>query len=164
MLCRTRIACCLSLAGVFLAASNSAAAQSARTVHEPNAGLTTTSIAGLYQMVDPRGLADPLAAATYLRLLPDGRSRLEGVMVSDANGSITSRTEIGNFHRNPWAIHSTAAGPELCFDVGGKTQCDQVERDLATNDLLLYDAARPRGRADLRLHRVGQTRARTASN
>lgn len=108
-----------------------------------------------WRMLELAGVkADPLAAAAYLRLLADGRSRLEAVVVSDVNGSIASRTEVGTFARTPWAVKSTPTGPELCFDVAGKWKCDQVERDLASNDLLLYDPARPRGHADLRLHRV----------
>jgi hypothetical protein len=136
-------------------AGSSASAQSAQEVRAPDARLTVAAVAGLYQMLDPRGYADGLAAAAYLRLLPDGRSRTEGVIVTDANGAITARTQVGEYHRLPWAIRQTAAGPELCFSVGGKTQCAQVERDPATSDLLLYDTARPRGHADLRLHRVG---------
>jgi hypothetical protein len=155
MFSRTRSAFTLLCAATLVAALNSAAGQNAQNVRTPEAGLTAANIAGLYQMLDPRGYADPLSAATYLRLLPDGRSRLAGVHVSDVNGSISSQIEIGSYHRNPWMIRSSAAGPELCFDVAGKSQCAQVERDLATSDLLLYDAARPRGHADLRLHRVG---------
>jgi hypothetical protein len=34
----------------------------------------------------------------FLRLLPDGRSRLESVTVSDLDGSIKSMIEIGAFH------------------------------------------------------------------
>jgi len=146
-----------------LSALNTAKAQGAKSVSAPDAGLSASSIAGLYQMLDPRGYADPLAAAAYLRLLPDGRSRVEGIVVSDVNGAINSQTEIGSFHRTPWAVKQTPAGPELCFDVAGKSQCAQVERDLATNDLLLYDPARPRGHADLRLYRIGAPTVRTGS-
>ena len=135
-------------------ASATAGAQSAQVVREPDAGLTVGAVAGLYQMLDPRGYADGLTAATYLRLLPDGRSRLEAVLVADGNGVISARTDVSEYHRSPWAIRRTTAGPELCFEVAGKTKCSQVERDLATGDLLLYDATRPRGHADLRLHRV----------
>lgn len=148
---------------LLLIAANTANGQGVKAVREPDAGLSASTIAGLYQMIDPRGYADPLAAATYLRLLPDGRSRLEAVVVADMNGSINSRTNIGSFHRTPWAIKLTPAGPELCFDVVAKSHCAQVERDLVTNDLLLYDAARPRGRADLRLHRVDAPSSRTGS-
>jgi hypothetical protein len=160
---RTRNTSSLIAAALLLTALNTADGQGAKAVREPDAGFTASSIAGLYQMLDPRGYADPLAAAAYLRLLPDGRSRLEGVVVSDVNGSINSRTEIGSFHRTPWAISPTAAGPELCFDVAGKSHCEQIERDLATSDLLLYDPARPRGRPDLRLHRVGAPPGRTTT-
>jgi hypothetical protein len=149
----------IALLAVFTAANG----QTVNSVNAPDAGLSAAKIAGLYQMVDPRGYADPLAAAAYLRLLPDGRSRLEAIVVSDVSGSISSRTEIGDFHRTPWAVRQTQAGPELCFDVAGKSQCAQVERDLATSDLLLYDPARPRGHADLRLHRVGSSATRTGS-
>jgi hypothetical protein len=147
----------------FLWAVSSTSAQSIKAVASPDAGLSASNIAGLYQMLDPRGYADSLVAATYLRLFPDGRSRLEGVVVSDVNGSISSKTEIGNFHRTPWAVKQTSAGPELCFDVAGKSQCAQLERDPATNDLLLYDSTRPRGHADLRLHRLGAATARAGS-
>ena len=147
-----------------IAVLNTANGQTTQTVREPSARLTAANIAGLYQMLDPRGHADPFAAAAYLRLLPDGRSRLEGVIVTDVSGSISSRIDIGGFHRTPWAVRSTDAGPELCFDVAGKSQCAQIERDLATDDLLLYDRARPRGRPDLRLHRVGAPSVRTGSD
>jgi hypothetical protein len=60
-------------------------------------------------------------------------------------------------------VKQTSAGPELCFDVAGKSQCAQLERDPATNDLLLYDSTRPRGHADLRLHRLGAATARAGS-
>jgi len=160
---RTRNTWSSVAAVLFLSALSAANAQDAKSVSAPDAGLSASSIAGLYQMLDPRGYADPLAAAAFLRLLPDGRSRLEGVVVSDVNGSITSQTEIGRFHRTPWAVKQTQAGPELCFDVAGKSQCAQVERDPATSDLLLYDPARPRGHADLRLHRIGATTGRTGS-
>lgn len=159
---RTRNTVVLGTAALLYALGN-ANAQSVKAISAPDAGLSASGIAGLYQMMDPRGYADPLAAAAYLRLLPDGRSRLESVVVSDANGTITSKTEIGKFHRTPWVVKQTAAGHELCFDVAGKSQCDQVERDPATNDLLLYDVTRPRGHADLRLHRVGAVTGRTAS-
>src|SRR5437868_5421454 len=77
-------------------------AQIAKPISAPSAGLSAPEIAGLYQMVDPRGVADPITTATFLRLLPDGRSRLEAVMVSDISGAITSRTEVGQYHRDPW--------------------------------------------------------------
>jgi hypothetical protein len=134
----------------------------AQSVNSP-LSLNTANIAGLYQMLDPRGYADAFTAATYLRLLPDGRSRLEGVVVTDVNGSINSQSEIGAFHRTPWAVRETAAGPELCFDVAGKSQCAQVERDPATNDLLLYSTTRPRGHADLRLHKIVTVRSAAAN-
>ena len=145
-------------------ASSTASSQNSRVVREPDAGFTVGTVAGLYQMLDPRGYADALDAATYLRLLPDGRSRLEGVLISDTNGAISARTVIRDFHRSPWIIRRTPAAAELCFEVGRKLQCSQIERDPATGDLLLYDVARPRGHADLRLHRVrspGSTIART---
>jgi hypothetical protein len=129
-------------------------AQTEQVVHEPDAGFNPAAVAGLYQMLDPRGYADALTAATYLRLLPDGRSRTEGVRITDEQGVIAATTEIGLIHELPWAVRSGAGGKELCFDVAGKLQCGQMERDLATGDLLLYDTARPRGRPDLRLHRV----------
>lgn len=163
MLSVTRTAGALTFAGILFGVT-ATQAQSPRSAKSPDSGITASNIAGLYQMIDPRGYADPLAAATYLRLLPDGRSRLEGVLVSDVGGSISSKTEIGGYHRNPWAIRSTAAGQELCFDVGGKSQCAQVERDLATSDLLLFDTARPRGHADLRLHQIGRSLARIGTN
>ena len=153
----------LVLGTALLCALSDANAQSVKAVSSPDAGLSASNIAGLYQMMDPRGYADPLAAAAYLRLLPDGRSRLESVVVSDKNGSINSQTEIGKFPRTPWVVKQTSAGHELCFDVAAKSQCAQVERDPATNDLLLYDATRPRGHADLRLHRVGVVTRRTGS-
>ncbi len=104
------------LPGIALfAALNAANSQTVKAVSAPNAVLSATNIAGLYQMIDPRGYADPLAAAVYLRLLPDGRSRLEGIVVSDLNGSISSRTEIGSFHRTAWAVRQTPSGPELCL-------------------------------------------------
>ncbi len=137
---------------------------SATNIRNPDAGLTVANISGLYQMVDPRGYADPLTAATYLRLLPDGRSRLEGVTVLDINGSIQSKVEVGSYHRNPWQLRDTSAGRELCFDVAGKSHCAQVERDLATNDLLLFDASRPRGHADLRLHKIIPSQSRMGTN
>jgi hypothetical protein len=148
-------------AAALIGISRPATGQRSQNVREPNAHLTANEIAGLYQMLDPRGYADAFAAATYLRLLPDGRSRLEGVVVSDVNGSIKSVTEIGNYHRTRWTIQRTAAGPELCFDVAGKSLCSQVERDLATNDLLLFNTARPRAHADLRLHRIRSQQAST---
>jgi hypothetical protein len=132
-------------------------AQAALAVHEPDAGFTPAAVAGLYQMLDPRGYADALSAATYLRLLPDGRSRTEAVHVVDEQGVLTAFTETGIVHKLPWAIRSGAGGKELCFDVATKLQCGQMERDLATGDLLLYDTARPRGRPDLRLHRITPT-------
>jgi hypothetical protein len=151
------------MVATFSTAMSTAGGQTVQPAREPSAGLTARDIAGLYQMLDPRGHADPFAAATYLRLLPDGRSRLEGVIVSDVNGSISSRTEISSFHRTPWLVRSVASGPELCLDVAGKSHCTQMERDLATNDLLLYDPARPRGRADLRLHKVAAASPRAGS-
>ena len=160
----TRIAFALGFVLIVSGTGTAAQAQSASAGKTPDAGFTVSNIAGLYQMVDPRGYADPLTAATYLRLLADGRSRLEGVIVSDIGGSINARTEIGSYHRNPWRLRSTPAGEELCFDVGGKSKCAQVERDLATNDLLLFDASRPRGHADLRLHHAARTQAALGTN
>jgi hypothetical protein len=151
-----------AVVSAFALASATAGAQSAQVVREPDAGLTVGAVAELYQMLDPRGYADGLTSATYLRLLPDGRSRLEAVLVSDTNGTISARTDVGEFHRSPWTIRRSAASPELCFEVAGKTHCSQVERDLGTADLLLYDATRPRGHADLRLHRVGQSGPRAS--
>lgn len=151
------------IVATFSAALSSAGGQTVQPARNTNAGLTAPEIAGLYQMLDPRGHADPLAAATYLRLLSDGRSRLEGVIVSDVNGSISSRTEISSFHRTPWLVRSAPSGPELCFDVAGKSRCAQMERAPATNDLSLYDPARPRGRADLRLHKVAVASTRPGS-
>jgi hypothetical protein len=158
----TRIALALTFTAS-VASTVTAEAQSAHAVKAPDSGFTPAQIAGLYQMVDPRGYADVLTAVTYLRLLPDGRSRLEGVAVSDVNGAIAAHTEIAAYHRTPWAIKGSAAGPELCFDVAGKSQCEQVERDPATNDLLLFSTTRPRGHADLRLHRIGAAPARIHS-
>lgn len=162
MLSVTRAVCALGVTAMLFGATGTAQGQIGGK--NPDAGIAAGNIVGLYQMLDPRGYADPLAAATYLRLLPDGRSRLEGVIVSDLGGSIHSTTEIGSYHRNPWTVRSTPAGPELCFDAGGKSKCGQIERDPATGDLLLFDAARPRGRADLRLHRIAPTQARIGTN
>ena len=149
---------------VVWSAGAQAQTQSATNIRNPDAGLTVANISGLYQMVDPRGYADPLTAATYLRLLPDGRSRLEGVIVSDVNGSIQSKIEVASYHKNPWQLRDTPAGKELCFDVAGKSHCAQVENDLATNDLLLFDTSRPRGHADLRLHKIIPSQSRMGTN
>ncbi|MFN2604192.1 MAG: hypothetical protein ABR582_15740 [Gemmatimonadaceae bacterium] len=158
----TRITRVLTVLMLTLASTTALHAQATQAA-APNAGLNQRDIAGLYQMMDPRGYADPLTAATYIRLLPDGRSRLEGVIVSDAGGSITARAEIGEFNRSPWSVRRTDVGPELCLSLAGKIECLQVERDLATGDLLLYDAARPRGHADLRLHRADPAAPRVGS-
>lgn len=158
----TRAASALSVTAILFGATNTAQGQIG--AKNPDAGFATSNIVGLYQMLDPRGYADPLAAATYLRLLPDGRSRLEGVIVSDLGGTISSTTEIGSYHRNPWTVRSTPAGAELCFDAGGKSKCAQIERDPVTGDLLLFDTARPRGHADLRLHRIAPAQARIGTN
>jgi hypothetical protein len=164
MLSVARTASAVCFVVVVWSAAAPAQVHSTHDVRNPDAGFTVANIAGLYQMLDPRGYADPLTAATYLRLLPDGRSRLEGVIVSDVNGSIDSKIEVGSYHRNPWQLRSTLAGEELCFDVAGKSHCAQVERDLATNDLLLFDIQRPRGHADLRLHQINHSQSRIGMN
>jgi hypothetical protein len=140
-----------------------AGAQVSIAWQEPSAGFTPAAVAGLYQMLDPRGYADPLAAATYLRLLPDKRSRLEGVIVSDVQGAVSPRVEVGPFAHTPWEIRNATGGAELCFEVAGKLTCGQMEREPATGDLLLFSTSRPRGRADLRLHRIDSSRNSASS-
>ncbi len=123
-------------------------------------------LAGVYRMEIPEAsrpsarLRFPRTEVTFLRLLPDGRSRLENVTLVDEGGTIAARVEVGPTNGEPWRVRvPVAAGrpasalAELCLTHAGAAQCQRYERDAETGDVSLYAGATA-GSLVLRLERV----------
>ena len=123
-------------------------------------------LAGLYRMevpeaVRPSGrLRFPATEVTFLRLLPDGRSRLENVTLADRGGTVAAAVEVGPVQAEPWEVRVPAAAgrpapalAQLCFRHAGEARCQRYERDAATGDVALYAGATAAS-LTLRLERV----------
>jgi len=123
-------------------------------------------LAGLYRMEAPERvrpaprLRMPVTEVTFLRLFPDGRSRLENLAVTDRAGAVAADVQVGAMHRHPWEVQtpspSGAPAPalaRLCLEVAGSVVCQRYERDAVTGDVTLFADATA-GSAVLRLERV----------
>lgn len=134
--------------------------------HDATRGVRPAELAGLYRMEVPdvarpgSRLRRPVTEVTFLRLLPDGRSRLENVTLADRAGSVTAAVEVGPIQRRLWDVRvPDAAGrpapalARLCFEHAGALQCERYERDADTGDVSLY-AGPNAASLTLRLERV----------
>lgn len=103
-------------------------------------------IAGLYWMVPPNVPSTRMLAPgrefTYLRLAPDGRSRLENVTVDARGERVAPNVEVGVWSTEKWRVQAASGGtgPMLCWQLGGggPLACSVFERDAASGDITLY--------------------------
>jgi len=120
-------------------------------------------IAGLYWMVPPNVPSTRMLAPgrefTYLRLAPDGRSRLENVTVDARGERVAPNVEVGAWSTEKWRVQaaSPSAGPQLCWQLGGggPLACSVFERDAQSGDITLYRDGIG-GKIDLVLRRATQ--------
>ncbi len=137
-----------------------AGARPARSAERP------AELVGLYRMEAPEAvrpsarLRFPATEVTFLRLMPNGQSRLENVTIADRAGTAAASVEVGPVQAQPWAVRvpsvgGRAAAPlaQLCFQAAGALQCQRYERDDATGDLSLFAGASASS-VTLRLERV----------
>ena len=123
-------------------------------------------LGGVYRLEAPEAvrpsarLRFPATEVTFLRLLPDGRSRLENVTVRDREGAVVAAVEVGPLHRQRWEVRVPTplgqAAPQLaqlCVALGGELTCQRYERDAVTGDVTLFANASASS-ATLRLERV----------
>lgn len=123
-------------------------------------------LVGLYRLDVPEArrpsarLRYPATEVTFLRLLADGRARLENVTLADQGGVVAARVARGPTAARPWAVRTPSPGgrpapalAQLCVPQAGGVTCERYERDAVTGDLVLYAGASAAS-ATLRLERV----------
>jgi hypothetical protein len=125
------------VAVAIMLACATASAQTAKAV-SVSAPVRPAGLAGLYRVATPA--MDSSSVITFLRLLPDGRSRLESLHIDTSAGIVRARVEVGAFHRNPWRTKVAAPGasPQLCFEMTKGQSCAAFHMEGSRGDLLLF--------------------------
>jgi len=97
----------------------------------------STDLAGLYRLERPSSIAP--STISFLRLLPDGHSRVETLHI-DAAQSVRATVKVGRFSSRLWGLKSVSPGasPKLCFDVQGTESCLAFHIEMPRRDLLLF--------------------------
>ena len=97
----------------------------------------STDLVGLYRLERPSSIAP--STITFLRLLPDGRSRIETLHI-DAAQTVRATVKVERFNRRPWGLKTVSPGgsPQLCFDLQGTESCSSFHMEMPRRDLLLF--------------------------
>jgi len=117
-------------------------------------------LASLYRLETPAAIAP--SAIRFLRLLPDGRSRIETVRVDLAAESVRATVSVESFSRRPWRLKtlSPGASPQLCFELGKTESCSAFHMEMPRGDLLLFSSAANWGAPTLILRREAKVPSR----
>jgi beta-lactamase regulating signal transducer with metallopeptidase domain len=122
----------------------------------------SAEIVGLYLMVPPHvpsmKMLAPGREFTYLRLAPDGRSRMENVTV-DASGDVIAPTvEVARWSTQNWKVIPATAdtAAQLCWELGSRMLCGVYQRDPESGDITLYRDAIG-GKVELVLRRASSS-------
>ena len=153
---RTRV---LALAGTMLAITTVAFAMP-RPPLAAAIGEQPVELAGLYLMVPPDMPSTKMLAPgrefTYLRLAPDGRSRMEQVMVDARGERVAPTVDVGPWSVEKWQVQPAAngTGAKLCWQaVGPKVLCNVYARDAKSGDITIYSGV-VGGKVELVLRRA----------
>lgn len=125
------------LSFVFVAALLYTSSGGAQVV-STSAPLTRSSdLSGLYRLERPSSIAP--SSITFLRLLPDGRSRVETLHI-DGGQSVRASVKVGRFSSRPWGLKTVSPGasPQLCIDVQGTVSCLAFHTEMPRRDILLF--------------------------
>jgi hypothetical protein len=137
---------------------------SGHIAHGQVANVSVTSsrpadLVGLYRIDNP--VIDATSTIHYLRLMRDGRSRLESVRIDAAGVPIRASVEIGPFHRHPWSVKTLGEGASnLCFERDAAESCMAFHQEMPRGDLLLFKPDANWGSPTLILRRQGSARSR----
>lgn len=107
----------------------------------------SAEIVGLYLMGNPAvpsmKMLAPGREFTYLRLAPDGRSRMENVTVDAGGDAVTPTVEVAPWSTQNWkVIPATGDTPaQLCWELGQRLICSVYQRDSQSGDITLYRGA-----------------------
>lgn len=152
------IARSLLLVGVAVASTTAALALPAPQ-RAGGASQQSAEIVGLYLMVAPDvpsvKMLAPGREFTYLRLAPDGRSRMENVMVDARGDVVTPTVEVVPWSTQNWkVIPATNDNPaQLCWQLGSRMLCNVHQRDPQSGDITIYRGAVD-GKVELVLRRA----------
>jgi hypothetical protein len=131
-----RVAACLS---VLVVARPASAQVTPTTISSPR----PLELAGLYRMESP--MAPAMSEILFLRLFPNGRSRVESVVIDTKGESVRTSVKVGGFHRWPWRLKTLQPGasPYICFEIKEAESCTAFHQEGPRRDLLLFgpDAA-----------------------
>lgn len=136
---RSRIVVCrvaALMSGLFVASPMASAR--AQTVPVSAVPVRPATLSGLYRLETPS--PDSRSIITFLRLLPDGRSRLELLRIDDVGPTVRAVVEVGPFHRHPWRTKALAPGasPQLCFEIKRAESCSAFHVEGPRGDILLF--------------------------
>ena len=114
-------------------------------------------LAGLYRIENPS--VDSASVIRFLRLFPDGRSRLESVRINAAGAEVRARVTVGLFHRRAWRLNapSVGAATQLCFELKTIEKCTAFHKEMPSGDLLLFAPEANWGSPSLTLRRQGSS-------
>lgn len=95
-------------------------------------------LAGLYRLETPAN--DSSSVITFLRLLPNGRSRIESLHIDASGTALRARVQVGPFSTHPWRtkLVTTGGSPQLCFEIRRAESCAAFHKQGPRGDLLLF--------------------------
>jgi hypothetical protein len=95
-------------------------------------------LAGLYRIEVPGKVGE--SSIRYLRLLPDGRARVETVLVNTRGAAVNAQAKIGNYSKAGWALKTLEAGlsPQLCLALPEIRSCFGFHVEMPGANLPLY--------------------------
>lgn len=150
---RCLVACTAVVLAFPVRSANAQAAIASATMLRP------AELAGLYRMVTPS--TDSTSVIHFLRLFPDGRSRMESVRIDASRAPVRARVEVQTFHRRPWGLKtsSASAAPQLCFEMRTAEACTAFHREMPRGDLHLFAPGAHWGSPTLILRRQANFRS-----
>lgn len=107
-------------------------------------GVQPAELVGLYLMVPPNVPSAKMLAPgrefTYLRFAPDGRSRMEQILVDARGERVAPNVDVGPWSVEKWQVQTASNGTDtkLCWQLGPKVLCKAYTRDVKSGDITIY--------------------------
>lgn len=101
-------------------------------------------LVGLYLMVPPdvpsAKMLAPGREFVYLRFAPDGRSRMEQILVDARGERVAPKVDVGPWSVEKWQVQKASNGTDakLCWQLGPKLLCNAYTRDAKSGDITIY--------------------------
>ena len=123
----------------------------------PAVSTNPPELAGLYRLEVPATVAP--STITFLRLLPNGRSRVETLHIDPHAARIRATVKVEPFSHRPWKLKEVSPGrsPQFCFALREVESCSAFHVEGPRSDLLLFGPNANWGSPTLILRREQET-------